>query len=191
MAGGSIGLEIEAARTSFRWHESELRELLVGPHGPVARDLVKRAIRVEAAAKMNASHSPPSIPGEGPAVRTGRLRGSITWRLGEDVLGPTPMSARPCEYAAYVEFGTQPHGGASHSCGRRSTRLASNERSTMKNFDESYTARPSSTVVPSRSRSPGTSELSVPPEDRSFVIGGETFVYRTSVRARALQAVER
>jgi HK97 gp10 family phage protein len=107
MAGGSIGLEIEAARTSFRWHESELRELLVGPHGPVARDLVKRAIRVEAAAKINASHSPPSIPGEGPAVRTGRLRGSITWRLGEDFLGLHADVGSAVEYAAYVELGTQ------------------------------------------------------------------------------------
>lgn len=106
MAPNPITLEVEAARSAFRWNESVLRELLVGPHGPVARDLVKRAIRVEAAAKINASHAPPSVPGEGPAVRTGRLRGSITWRLGDDVLGVYADIGSSVLYAPYVELGT-------------------------------------------------------------------------------------
>lgn len=51
----------------------------------------------------------------------------------------------------------------------------------MQNFDESYTAtavvdgRPVEITVSRNERA------QVPPEDRSFVIGGETFVYRTSV----------
>jgi hypothetical protein len=55
--------------------------------GSVARDLIRRAIAVESAAKINASHPRPSVRGAGPAVRSGRLRGSITHRLGRDELG--------------------------------------------------------------------------------------------------------
>jgi hypothetical protein len=53
----------------------------------VARDLARRSILVESQAKLNASHTRPSVRGSGPAVRSGRLRSSITWRLGRDELG--------------------------------------------------------------------------------------------------------
>lgn len=71
-----------------------------------ARDLAQRAIRVETAAKLNASHSPPSVTGSGPAVRTGRLRSSITWRLGEDAEGLYAEIGTSVEYASFVEYGT-------------------------------------------------------------------------------------
>lgn len=61
---------------------------------------------MEGAAKINASHSPPSVPGSGPAVRTGRLRSSISWRLGEDAIGLYAEIGSAVEYAAYVELGT-------------------------------------------------------------------------------------
>lgn len=65
-----------------------------------ARDLALRAIRVESAAKVNASGRP------GPNVRTGRLRASISWRLGEDALGLYADVGSNVEYAGFVELGT-------------------------------------------------------------------------------------
>jgi len=95
-----------AAGFELVWNEAALQELLHGPSGLVARDLARRAVRVESQAKINASHSPPSVPGSGPAVRTGRLRASITWTLGVDALGLYADIGSPVEYAAYVEEGT-------------------------------------------------------------------------------------
>lgn len=89
--------EVRTAVESFRFNEAEMKALLVGP---VARDLVRRGIRVEAAAKRNATDRP------GPRVRTGRLRGSITWRLGEDGLSPYVDVGSAVLYAPFVELGT-------------------------------------------------------------------------------------
>ena len=77
----------------------------VGLHGllessPIARDLARRAIRVESQAKLNASGRP------GPRVRTGRLRASITWTLGRDALGLFADIGSNVVYAPYVELGT-------------------------------------------------------------------------------------
>lgn len=77
-----------------------LGELLAGPDGPVAGDLARRAIRVETRAKENASGRP------GPNVRTGRLRGSITWELGRDGQGLYADIGSNVLYAPYVEHGT-------------------------------------------------------------------------------------
>lgn len=79
-----------------------LEQLLNSPQGAVARDLQRRAIRVESQAKVNASGRP------GPNVRTGRLRSSITWRI---VTGGTPplfaeVGSR-VRYAAYIEYGSR------------------------------------------------------------------------------------
>jgi HK97 gp10 family phage protein len=82
---------------SFRFNESEMKRLL---RGPVMQDVAKRAIRVETSAKQHASGRP------GPNVRTGRLRGSITWRLGEDGLSPYADIGTAVHYAPYVELGT-------------------------------------------------------------------------------------
>ena len=70
------------------------------PDGGIARDLAARAIRVESAAKVNASGRP------GPNVQTGRLRASITWALGEDELGLFAAVGTDVFYAPYVELGT-------------------------------------------------------------------------------------
>lgn len=103
MASAAIQGEIKIALERFRFEEAGLRELL---EGPVMRDLIKRGIRVEAAAKRNASQPPPSVPGHGPAVRTGRLRGSITWRPGLDAISPYVDVGSAVVYAPYVELGT-------------------------------------------------------------------------------------
>ena len=101
--------EIDLALQQFRFNEAGLRVLL---KGPVMEDLVKRAIRVEAAAKKNASQPPRagpgsgSEPGHGPAVRTGRLRGSITWRQGVDSISPFVDVGTAVFYGPFVELGT-------------------------------------------------------------------------------------
>ena len=96
----SIKAEIEAHVESFRLNGAELDAMLTGPHGIVAADIARRAIRVESQAKINATGRP------GPRVRSGRLRGSITWRLGEDFHGVYADIGTTVEYAAYLEFGT-------------------------------------------------------------------------------------
>lgn len=101
MANVLIRAEVDSAIASFRWNELQLFELLRSPAGPVARDLVRRAIRVEAAAKENATHRP------GPMVRTGRLRGSITWRLGSDALGLFADIGTAVIYGKFLEEGTR------------------------------------------------------------------------------------
>lgn len=107
----AIRMEVDAAHSRFRFNETEMRRL-IGLRGPAARDLVRRAIRVESAAKHNASEphqagpNSGSAPGKGPAVRTGRLRASITWRLGEDVISIYADVGSAVLYAPYVELGT-------------------------------------------------------------------------------------
>lgn len=96
----NVQAEINFAREQFRWNEANLTMLLKGPTGAAAKDVVRRAIRVEAAAKENASHRP------GPMVRTGRLRGSITWRLGVDEFGVYADVGTAVSYAPFVELGT-------------------------------------------------------------------------------------
>jgi hypothetical protein len=82
------------------FYEAALQRLLNGPDGDVARDLSRRAIRVESQAKLNASGRP------GPNVRTGRLRSSITWQLGRDTESIYADIGSAVEYAIYVERGT-------------------------------------------------------------------------------------
>lgn len=85
------------------WNEAVLQEFFRSPLSAVGRDLARRAVAVESAAKVNASHSPPSARGGGPAVRTGRLRSSISWRFGEDALGLYADIGTNVEYAHYLD----------------------------------------------------------------------------------------
>lgn len=71
-----------------------LDRLLHSPAGPVARDLSRRAVRVDAAAKRLC------------AVDTGRLRSSINWRLAADARGLLALIGTNVHYAPHVEFGT-------------------------------------------------------------------------------------
>lgn len=97
----AIQLEASLARDAFRFNEAELTKLLTGSEGPVMRDLSRRAIRVESSAKRYATGQ-----GGGPNVRTGRLRGSITWRLGRDARGPYADVGTNVFYGPFVEMGT-------------------------------------------------------------------------------------
>lgn len=85
------------------WNEAVLQAFFRSPSGGIARDLAARAIRVESAAKVNASHAAPSVRGSGPAVRTGRLRASIAWTLGEDSIGLYALIGTDVEYAIWLD----------------------------------------------------------------------------------------
>jgi hypothetical protein len=95
--GIAVEAEVAGAIADFHWNEGEYKRLL---QGPVVQDLVKRAIRVESSAKQHATNRP------GPRVRTGLLRRSITWRLGQDWESPYVDIGTAVVYAPYLEEGT-------------------------------------------------------------------------------------
>lgn len=100
----AASIQIRTALESFRFNEAEMRRLLTVD---VGRDLARRAIKVEAAAKQSMGReAPPSTPGHPPAVRTGRLWGSITWRLGTDSEGVYADIGTAVYYAPFLELGT-------------------------------------------------------------------------------------
>lgn len=79
---------------SFRLDRRALNQLLEGADGPVAKDLLRRAIQVEASAKRLCP------------VDTNRLRSSITHRLSKDSRGLAADVGSNVEYAVFVELGT-------------------------------------------------------------------------------------
>lgn len=90
-------------------HPEALRRLFTGPNGGIARDLTRRAIRVQNQAKLNASGG--RVPGannpegRGPNVDTGRLRSSITFEIREDAQGLSARVGTNVEYGYYLETG--------------------------------------------------------------------------------------
>lgn len=102
--------------TEIVWNDVNLNLLLRSPAGPVGLDLLRRSVQVEAAAKERASNPPhgawrgtdyPTAPGEGPGVRTGRLRASITHSIGADERGLYAKVGSNVRYAVYLELGTR------------------------------------------------------------------------------------
>ena len=85
------------------WNEVVLTEFFNSPLSAVGRDLARRAIAVESLARQNASHSKPSVRGSGPAVQSGRLRSSISWRFGVDAEGLYADIGTNVEYAHYLD----------------------------------------------------------------------------------------
>jgi len=85
-------------------NEHAIRELLTDPNGMIGKDLSRRALNVESAAKLNASGRP------GPNVDTGRLRSSITHEILETPDGLVARIGSNVEYARYVEEGGDPPG---------------------------------------------------------------------------------
>lgn len=85
-------------------HPAALDHLLRSPQGAVGRDLLRRAVRVESQAKVNASGRP------GPRVRSGRLRASITHQIIATPMGGlVARIGSNVEYAGFVEYGTRAH----------------------------------------------------------------------------------
>jgi Bacteriophage HK97-gp10, putative tail-component len=103
----ALGIEIRLTLDKFEMHAATMRNQL---KDPIVQDLVKRAIRVEAAAKENATRRP------GPMVITGRLRASIGYRIGSDSYGPYVDIGSGVDYAPFVEFG---HRNTAHAYPKR------------------------------------------------------------------------
>lgn len=74
----------------FRWDTAGLSQL----DREIAKDLERRAIKVEAAAKRLCP------------VDTGRLRSSVTHETGKDQQGPVARVGTNVEYGPFVELGT-------------------------------------------------------------------------------------
>lgn len=79
---------------TVRLYPDAVDQLLASEDGPVGQDLLRRAVRVESAAKR-------ACP-----VDTGRLRASITHDLERDSKGLVAMVGTNVDYAPHVEFGT-------------------------------------------------------------------------------------
>lgn len=90
----------------IRFDAAGLAELFLSPQGDTARDLARRAIRVESAAKLNATGREYGDGTRGPRVRTGRLRTSITWEIGRDSQGLVADIGTNVVYGRYLELGT-------------------------------------------------------------------------------------
>lgn len=76
-----------------------ITDLLSGPTGPVFRDLTRRAIRVQNAAKALCP------------VDTGRLRSSITYQVRRNGNTPYAVIGTNVKYAPYVHEGTGIYAG--------------------------------------------------------------------------------
>jgi hypothetical protein len=80
-----------------------MKRILASPSGGLAKDLVKRAIRVQTAAKRNLQRPPQR-------VNTGLLRASITWQLLQLHGYPAVRIGTNVKYARYVHDGTGLYG---------------------------------------------------------------------------------
>lgn len=103
----ALDIQIQATLGQFQVDAAAFTRQL---NSAIVVDLVKRAVRVEAAAKRNATGRP------GPNVITGRLRSSIGYRVGADSEGPYVDIGTNVSYGAYVELG---HGNTAHAYPKR------------------------------------------------------------------------
>ena len=87
------------------YDDAALAELLSGPGGPTARFLAGIGLRLESQMKLNVTGGGPS--GQGPHVRTGRLRSSITWQVAEDAAGLYVDAGTNVPYGLWLEEGTE------------------------------------------------------------------------------------
>jgi len=95
---------------SYRNDPAGLAEVLAGPDGDVARDLLRRGVRVETAAKLNATGREYGDGLRGPRVQTGRLRTSIGHELGRDTVGLYVDVGTNVVYGRYLELGETRNG---------------------------------------------------------------------------------
>lgn len=90
-------------------HDAALHHLLSNPLGGIARDLGRRAVRVQNQAKLNATGGAVAgarnPEGRGPRVDTGRLRSSIAWGLYDDAHGVYARIGTNVSYGYWLETG--------------------------------------------------------------------------------------
>lgn len=92
------------ADVTFNWDDHAIAQILTGPAGAVGLQLGLIGTRLESQMKLNVTAHGPS--GQGPKVRTGRLRSSITWELGNDGAGLFVDAGTNVFYGRYLEEGT-------------------------------------------------------------------------------------
>lgn len=92
-----LDVQIQATLGQFQIDAAAFTRVL---NEAIVVDLVKRAVRVEAAAKTNATGRP------GPNVITGRLRSSIGYRVGADSQGPYVDIGSNVSYACVFDAHT-------------------------------------------------------------------------------------
>jgi hypothetical protein len=93
------------AHITHRLNQAELERLLRSPNGAVARDLLRRGLRVETQAKINLGGV------DGPKrVDTGRLRASVATQLITLHGWPAVRVGTNVSYAIYVHEGTGIYG---------------------------------------------------------------------------------
>lgn len=85
--------------------QAALAELFSSPSGEIAKDLQRRALQVDRAAKRLCPVGTPESTGK-KGYRGGRLRSSITNEIGTDAQGLVAVIGTNVEYAPYVELGT-------------------------------------------------------------------------------------
>jgi|SRR5688572_3483036 hypothetical protein len=89
------------------WNEAQISYIINSPVGPVARDLLKRGIKVQTKARRNLSGN----TGSGPKrVDTGLLRASISTQLGTSTWGLTMRVGTNVYYSRWVHDGTGIYG---------------------------------------------------------------------------------
>lgn len=90
-------------------HDAALHRLFSNPHGGIARDLGRRAVRVQNQAKINATGgsvaNANNPEGRGPRVDTGRLRSSIAWGIFDDEHGVYAKVGTNVSYGYWLETG--------------------------------------------------------------------------------------
>lgn len=80
-------------------------EILSSPGGSMGIYLGQIGTRLESQMKVNVTGGGPS--GQGPSVRTGRLRASMSWELGADSAGLYVDAGTNVPYGRYLEEGTE------------------------------------------------------------------------------------
>ncbi len=87
------------ADTVVRMDSAAIAHLFTTEQGPVGKELARRAVKVDNAAKRLCP------------VDTGRLRASITWALAHDNKGLLAIIGSNVHYAIHQEFGTRYQSG--------------------------------------------------------------------------------
>jgi hypothetical protein len=91
------------ASVTHRYNSAAMHAILKSPNGGLAKDMVKRGILVQNAAKRNLARHPHRI-------NTGLLRASITWELFRWKGYPAVRVGSPLNYAIFVHNGTGLYG---------------------------------------------------------------------------------
>lgn len=107
-----------SSRVYHRLDKAAVARLLTSEQGPVARDLMRRGLRVETRAKANLAGS-----GGPRRINTGRLRSSVTTTLVRVAGAPAVRVGSDVDYAVLIHNGTGIYGPSGSPIRPRSGRF--------------------------------------------------------------------